>query len=73
MIQSNYTVIILEPNEGYTLTQANDEIEIRDRVLSKKVYLAINDSPNNWKEITDEDAELIRIEQNKLEEDNSEE
>lgn len=73
MIQSNYTVIILQPNEGYTLTQANDEIEIKDRVLSKKVYLAINDSQNNWKEITDEDAELIRIEQNKLEEDNSEE
>ena len=73
MIQSNYTVIILQPNEGYTLTQANDEIDIKDRVLSKKVYLGVNDSPNNWKEITDEDAELIRIEQNKLEEDNSEE
>ena len=73
MIQSNYTVIILQPNEGYTLTQANDEIDIKDRVLSKKVYLAINDSQNNWKEITDEDAELIRIDQNKLEEDNSEE
>lgn len=65
MIQSNYTVIILQPSEGYTLTQSGN-VEISERILSKKVFLAINDSPDNWKEITDEEAENIRIQQEEL-------
>lgn len=65
MVQSNYTVIILQPSEGYTLTQSAD-VEIEERILSKKVFLAVNDSPDNWKEITDEEAENIRIQQEEL-------
>ena len=65
MVQSNYTVIILQPSEGYTLTQSAD-VKISERILSKKVFLAINDSPENWKEITDEEAENIRIQQEEL-------
>ncbi|KKB55547.1 hypothetical protein [Parabacteroides gordonii] len=62
MIQSNYTVLILEPTEGHTLTQSAD-VSIAERILSKKIFLAVNDSPANWKEITDSEAEQIRIEQ----------
>lgn len=62
MIQSNYTVVVLEPSEGHTLTQLQD-VETQDRILSKKVFLAVNDSPNNWKEITDVEAEEIRVAQ----------
>ena len=62
MIQSNYTVVVLEPSEGHTLTQSQD-VETQDRILSKKVFLAVNDSPNNWKEITDVEAEEIRVAQ----------
>ena len=62
MIQSNYTVVVLEPSEGHTLTQSQD-VEIQDRILSKKVFLAVNDSPNNWKEITDAEADEIRLAQ----------
>ena len=65
MVQSNYTVIILQPSEGYTLTQSAD-VKIAERILSKKVFLAVNDSPDNWKEITDEEAENIRIQQEEL-------
>ena len=65
MVQSNYTVIILQPSEGYTLTQSAD-VKISERILSKKVFLAVNDSPENWKEITDEEAENIRIQQEEL-------
>lgn len=65
MVQSNYTVIILQPSEGYTLTQSAD-VKIAERILSKKVFLAVNDSPDNWKEITDEKAENIRIQQEEL-------
>lgn len=65
MIKSNYTVIILQPSEGYTLTQSKD-VEVQDRILSKKIFLAVNDSPDNWKEITDVEAEAIKAEQERL-------
>ena len=65
MIKSNYTVIILQPSEGYTLTQSKD-VEVADRILSKKIFLAVNDSPYNYKEITDKEAEAIIAEQERL-------
>lgn len=65
MKKSNYTVQIIEPNEGYTLTQAAN-IEAKDRILSKKIFLAVNDSPDNWKEITNTEAEAIKAEQERL-------
>jgi hypothetical protein len=65
MIKSNYTVIILQPSEGYTLTQSKD-VEVQDRILSKKIFLAVNDSPDNYKEITDKEAEAIKAEQERL-------
>lgn len=65
MIKSNYTVIILQPSEGYTLTQSKD-VEVQDRILSKKIFLAVNDSPDNYKEITDKEADEIRAEQDRL-------
>lgn len=65
MIKSNYTVIILQPSEGYTLTQSKD-VEVKDRILSKKIFLAVNDSPDNYKEITDKEAEAIKAEQERL-------
>ena len=65
MIKSNYTVIILQPSEGYTLTQSKD-VEVQDRILSKKIFLAVNDSPDNYKEITEKEADEIRAEQERL-------
>lgn len=65
MKKSNYTVQIIEPSEGYTLTQSKD-VEVQDRILSKKIFLAVNDSPDNWKEITDVEAEAIKAEQERL-------
>ena len=65
MKKSNYTVQIIEPSEGYTLTQSKD-VEVQDRILSKKIFLAVNDSPDNYKEITDKEADEIRVEQDRL-------
>ena len=65
MKQSNYTVTIIEPSEGYTLTQSI-EVDVVDRILSKKLFLAITDSPSNWKEITDQEADEIRLEQERI-------
>ena len=65
MIQSNYTVRIIEPSEGFTLTQSAD-VDLENRTLSKKVFLAVNDDPSNWKEITDAEADEIRSQQEEL-------
>lgn len=60
MKKSNYTVKIIEPSDGYTLTQKND-VELNERIFSKKIFLAINDSSDNYKEILDSEAyELMK-------------
>lgn len=58
MKQSNYTVKIIEPSDGYTLTQ-KDGVELNERIFSKKIFLAINDSADNYKEILDSEADEL--------------
>lgn len=57
---SNFTVKVLEPSSGYSLTQAYTDMEIQERIFSKKVFLGVNDSEENWKEISDEEVEKIK-------------
>lgn len=65
MKQSNYTVQVIEPSTGYTLTNSEHS------VFSKKIFLGINDSPENYFEITDEEAERIMTEKEKQNEDSN--
>ena len=58
---SNYTVNIIEPNEGFYLTNKENPGEI----LSKKVFLAVNDSAENWIEISIEEGDTLHAELNK--------
>lgn len=60
---------ILEATEGNFLTQSKD-VPVQGRILTYKVYLAVNDSPDNWKEISEEEAERYKEELRAL--DNSE-
>ena len=66
MKNSSYEVRIIEPDEGKWLTQ-NSEVSATERVFSKKVFLAVNDSPSNWRECDDAykaeiEAEVAAIE-----------
>ena len=65
MIQEEIKVRVLIPNEGHMLTQAFD-VEIANRVVSEKVYLAVTDEPSNWKEITTKEADAILAEQERI-------
>lgn len=58
MKQQEYITRVITPEEGYFLTQAED-IDIMQRVFSKEIFLAVTDSPANWKEITEDEAEVI--------------
>lgn len=61
MITRNFTVQVLEPSEGFVLTQAED-VDLMNRVFSKKVYLGVNDSVDNWKEITEAEQKEMEAE-----------
>ena len=52
---SNYTVNIIEPNEGFYLTNKENPGDI----LSKKIFLAANDSAENWVEISIEEGDAL--------------
>ena len=71
MKTSNFTVRIIEPNDGYTLTQANN-VPIEERIFSKKIFLAVNDAESNWIEISDADADTMKAEQERIAKDQAE-
>ena len=52
MKNSSYTMVVIEPEtESNYLTQKDSNISINDRIYSKKIYLAVNDSSDNYIEI----------------------
>ena len=59
-----YTTTVLKASEGYMLTQAN--ISIESAIITDKVYLSVLDSPDNWKEITVEEANALKQQQEEL-------
>ena len=62
MVTSSYTTIVLTAAEGCYLTQVNCA-DIRAAVITERVYLANTDSPDNWREITAEQADDIKAQQ----------
>lgn len=53
---------VLTPDEGYMLTQAA-ETDIENRIVTSQVILAVNDSPDNWREIPKSEADAILAQQ----------
>lgn len=48
MKQQPIQIIVLESEDGYTLTNGE--------TYSKRVYLGVHDSPDNWREIPDSEV-----------------
>ena len=65
MKQSTYTVQVVQPSDGHILTQSAD-IDLKDRIFSEKIFLGINDSIDNWKEITIKEADNLKTQQRDL-------
>ena len=65
METSSYTTIVLTAAQGCYLTQANCD-DIRAAIITDRVYLAKSDSPDNWREISAEEADAIKAEQERL-------
>ena len=58
-------VSILKPNAGSVLTQSAD-VELQNRVFSEEIWLAATDAPENWKDISIEEAEQLKKQQEEL-------
>ena len=54
MEKSKVEITVLTASEGHTL------VNVDGVTMGKKVYLAANDSTENWSEITDAEAGEIR-------------
>lgn len=65
MIQEEIKIRVLIPSDGYKLTQSAD-VALGERIISTKIYLSVKDSPENWKEITEEEATEIEVQKNYL-------
>nr|DAM58697.1 MAG TPA: hypothetical protein [Caudoviricetes sp.] len=65
MKQTAYTVQVIQPSDGHILTQSAD-IDLKDRIFSEKIFLGINDSIDNWKEITIKEADNLKQKQRDL-------
>ena len=59
MKQSTINIRVIEPSEGYYLTQKNRK-EDEEVILSEKVILSAKDSPENWVEIAKEEGEALQ-------------
>ena len=62
MKQSAITIRVIEPSEGYYLTQKNKK-DGESIILSKKVILSAVDSPDNWVEISEEEGNALQAEE----------
>lgn len=72
MKQTSFTTIILTAGRGKYLTQASQDIDIKDRVIGKRVALGANDSPENWCEISEADkGEFERLKNEAIENDST--
>lgn len=52
----------IEPTPGYKLTQVA-EVPLQERVTASKITTTAEINPDDWKEITEEEAAGIRAEQ----------
>lgn len=56
---------LLDKKDGYKYTQSAD-VELQDRLILSVIYLADTEREDNWKLITEEEANKIIEEQEEL-------
>ena len=54
---------LLDKKDGYKWTQAAADIDIKDRIIVSKMYLADSAQESDWKQITDAEAEILEKQQ----------
>lgn len=63
METKQFTTTILTAAEGKSLTQADNNLGIRNRIIASRVAIGANDTASNWVEITKAQADEYRAAQ----------
>lgn len=66
MENTQYMVQVLKASEGKYLTNSDDAIDIAKRTMAKEIWLSPTDSAANYIEITEEQYNIYKVEQDKL-------
>lgn len=62
MKTSNINIRVIEPSDGFYLTKKNRK-EGEEIILSNKVILSAKDSEDNWEEISIEEGDRLKREE----------
>ena len=60
MTTENYSSVIIKAKEGFYITEVDDTIDITKRTIATAIALGTNDSADNYKEITADDADELK-------------
>ena len=60
MTSENYSSVIIKAKEGFYITEKDDSIDIKKRIIATAIALGTNDSAANYKEITAEEADKLK-------------
>ena len=63
MTSENYSSVIIRANEGYYITDVDDSIDIQNRTIATAIAIGTNDSADNYKEITADEADELKRQQ----------
>lgn len=66
MKSNTFTTVIIEAEPNHYLTQVDDSIELKDRIVATIIALGKYDSPDNYKEITEAEANAIKTQQEEI-------
>ncbi len=71
MKSNSFTTIIIEAEPNHYLTQSDDSIDLKDRIVATVIALGKFDEPSNYKEITKEEGDEIKAQQEQLNKENN--
>ena len=63
---SQLSATFLEADENKYITQIDETVELKDRIVATKLALGKYDSADNYKEITKEEGDAIKAEKENL-------
>lgn len=63
MTSENYSSVIIKAKEGFYITEKDDSVDIKKRIIATAIALGTNDNADNYKEITAEEADELKRQQ----------
>ena len=66
MQTNEFTTIVIKADNNKYLTQSDNKIILKDRIVCRQVAIGKNDNVDNWVEITEQKGNEIKQQQEEL-------